>query len=44
LRDQIEALRTGDYRKMAKIEAKDYATRGRKAGKPAAAKFSARRK
>jgi excinuclease ABC subunit B len=26
------------------IEAKDYATRGRKAGKPAAAKFSARRK
>jgi len=44
LRDQIEALRTGDYRKMAKIDAKDYAMRGRKGGKPAAAKFSARRK
>jgi excinuclease ABC subunit B len=29
LRDQITALRTGDYRKMAKIEAKDYPTRGR---------------
>ncbi|NBQ57465.1 MAG: excinuclease ABC subunit UvrB [Opitutaceae bacterium] len=44
LRDQIEALRTGDYRKMAKIEAKDYAKRGRKGGKPAAAKFGARLK
>jgi len=44
LRDQIEALRTGDYRKMAKIEAKDYAKCGRKGGKPAAAKFGARLK
>jgi len=39
IRDQIEALRTGDYRKMAKIEAKEYPTRGR-----AGAKGGGRRK
>ena len=33
IRDQIEALRTGDYRKMAKIEAKEYPTRGRAGAK-----------
>jgi len=38
LRDQITALRTGDFRKMAKIEAKDYSTRGRSAGKKTARK------
>ncbi|MBC7369595.1 MAG: UvrB/UvrC motif-containing protein, partial [Undibacterium sp.] len=44
LRDQITALRTGDYRKMAKIEAKDYPTRGRAGGKNAAGKAGGRRK
>jgi excinuclease ABC subunit B len=44
LRDQITALRTGDYRKMAKIEAKEYPTRGRSgSGKPGG-KLSGRRK
>jgi excinuclease ABC subunit B len=38
LRDQITALRTGDFLKMAKIEAKDYSTRGRSAGKKTARK------
>jgi excinuclease ABC subunit B len=44
IRDQITALRTGDYRKMAKIEAKDYPTRGRASGKAGAGKAGGRRK
>ena len=44
LRDQVNALRTGDYRKMAKIEAKEYATRGRSGGKAGAGKTGARRR
>jgi excinuclease ABC subunit B len=44
LRDQITALRTGDYRKMAKIAAKEYPTRGRVGGKAAAGRSGGRMK
>ena len=42
LRDQIQSLRSGDFRKMARIEAKDYPTRGR--GKAATGKSGARKR
>jgi excinuclease ABC subunit B len=42
LRDQIQALRSGDFKKMARIEAKDYPTRGR--GKAPGGKGAARKR
>ena len=42
LRDQIQSLRSGDFRKMARIEAKDYPTRGR--GKSAGGKSGSRKR